>query len=236
MCLMGREGIRALRGFLPRINQRGGTPEQVSNAVTEVERLGTTRSVLREAACDLQHREGMDPRFRWGRRSHRISTGHPVLQLALEIAINEEAERRALGRRTDPAGEGVERSGRAGAISDDLLFPRHLRERLLKWEQARSGEQEPSSGSPEGGQGEKISTGRDREWRFPGRWHEGISAPVSGALTEPERPGQTRHRSRPASPPPGSSPPRAHAARHRAGPAHTCTRRGEAADLPQPRP
>jgi hypothetical protein len=95
--LSGGEALRALRGFLPRINVNGGKPDQISHTVGEVERLGSPERVLRDAAVELENMENMNRRYRWtGAKPGRIATGHPVIQLALEMAVNEAAERRAL--------------------------------------------------------------------------------------------------------------------------------------------
>ncbi len=134
LALTGDEGLLALRRILPRTNPMGGHLDEVRNATEEVEKLGSPGAVLDQAARELGEASGMDERrLYWMRRPHAIASGHPVLRLALEMAANEEVERRAL--------EGelalLEREWRAAeelaAISDDLLFPPALRARLEGW-------------------------------------------------------------------------------------------------------
>jgi len=137
--LEGREALRALRGLLPRSRRFPGTPEQVGNAVDEVERLGSADRVLHEAARDLQHMENMDRRYRWtGARPHRIATGHPVIVLAVEMAANEEIERHALQGELSLLEKEWKEAEELAAISDELLFPRHLRHRLRQWKKDNS--------------------------------------------------------------------------------------------------
>jgi hypothetical protein len=76
-----------------------------------------------------------------------------VIQLALEIAVNEEAERRALEGELILLEREWKEAEELAAISDDLLFPRHLRERLLRWKQGTSSEQETSTNPREDGRG-----------------------------------------------------------------------------------
>lgn len=66
----------------------------------------------------------------WRKRPHRIATGHPVLKLALEMAVNEETERRALEGELALLEREWRQAEELAAISDDLLFPSALRERL----------------------------------------------------------------------------------------------------------
>jgi hypothetical protein len=132
--LEGRDALRALRAFLPRLNQSGGSPDQVRNAVEEVEKLGSAGAALRQTAIELQFMENMDGRFRWRRaRPHRIETGHPVIRLALEMVANEETERRALDGELSLLEAEWKEAEELAAISDDLLFPNHLRDRLRRW-------------------------------------------------------------------------------------------------------
>jgi hypothetical protein len=138
--LSGREALRALRGMLPRLNPRGGSPEQIRNSVDEIERLESPARVLREVAGELEQIENMTRWFGWpGARPGRISTAHPVIQLALEMVVNEETERRALGGELSLLEREWREAEELAVIADDLLLPEGIRERIrrLKTEASR---------------------------------------------------------------------------------------------------
>lgn len=124
------EALRALRRLLPQINT-GGTPEQVRNAVTEVERLGSSQAVLRESALELLDTSN-HTRHYIGERRGRVSSAHLVIQLALEMVANEESERHALEGELSLLEEEWREADELARIADDLLFPPDLRERLRR--------------------------------------------------------------------------------------------------------
>lgn len=131
--LRGGEALRALRSLLPRINALGGKPQHVRNSVTEVERLGSPERVLREAAVELAFMENMSRQVRWPRaRPGRIWTAHPVIQLALEMAVNEETERRALEGELSLLEREWREAEELAAIADDLLLPQGILERIRR--------------------------------------------------------------------------------------------------------
>ena len=128
--LTGDDGLRGLRMVLPRVNH-GGRPEQVRNAVSEVERLGSAEAVLRQSAVELQDTSNM-VRYRFGQREGLIESAHPVIQLALEMVANEESERQALSGELSMLEREWREAEELAAIADDLLFPAHLCERLRR--------------------------------------------------------------------------------------------------------
>lgn len=131
LTLTGDEGLIALRRLLPRANFKGGHPDEVRNATDEILRAGNSRVILGLAATELEDTSKMDNReVFWRKRPHRIATGHPVLKLALEMAVNEETERRALEGELALLEREWRQAEELAAISDDLLFPSGLRERL----------------------------------------------------------------------------------------------------------
>lgn len=136
--LSGAEALRALRGFLPQINYLGGRTEQVSNAVNEIERLGSSERVLRESALELGHTQNMTNKHWWPPAiPGRISRSHPVIQLALEMAANEEAERRALEGELSVLEQEWREAEEIAAIADNLLLPNTLRARIQQWKDGR---------------------------------------------------------------------------------------------------
>lgn len=140
LVLRGDDALRILRTMLPRMNWDGGCIEQVWEAVGELNRFGSPERVLRGAAHSLERPGGMDPR-RAGTihgKPNRISTGHPAIRLALEMVVNEEAERRALAGELGVLEREWKEAEELASIADDLLLPGTLRERL-RGLKARSG-------------------------------------------------------------------------------------------------
>lgn len=136
MVLEGEEALRALRALLPRLNQSDWRSAELENATEEMERIGSPDELIRLASEDLgEAARNFDPRFRtrlFGPKpvSHRIWASNAVIPLALEMAANEEVERRALdGEMAVLEHEWREAEELAG-IADDLLFPGALRTRM----------------------------------------------------------------------------------------------------------
>jgi 8-oxo-dGTP pyrophosphatase MutT (NUDIX family) len=144
--LRGDEALHALRALLPRANINKGRVAEVRNAVEEVVRLGSAEAVLREAAEEI----GLSGGRRWkflpsaSNRPRPVNDSHPVIGLALEMAVNEEMERRALAGEVELLEREWQEAEELAAIADDLLFPRHLRERLRALKQAGAGRGRPS--------------------------------------------------------------------------------------------
>jgi hypothetical protein len=91
------EGRRAMRAMLARWNFRGGSPEQVRRATERVLDLGSVDQVFARAARDLNQGNAWEHHLAWPfRDTARIQWADPTLRLALEIASNDELERRVL--------------------------------------------------------------------------------------------------------------------------------------------
>jgi hypothetical protein len=134
LSLSGDEGLMALRRLLPRANLTGGSPDEIRNATEESLKVGSPENVLALAARELGDPSGMNPReLCWRRQPHRIASGHPVLRLAVEMAANDETERRALEGELALLEREWREAEELAAISDDLLFPSSLRARLEEW-------------------------------------------------------------------------------------------------------
>lgn len=137
--LEGDEGLRALRKIVPRANPWGGEPAQVQDALSEVERIGSPSQFVRTVASALGKSWNVDPTHNpfafgaWGpARPHRIVTGNPRLRLGLEMAVNEEIERRALEGEMQLLEAEWREADELASISDDLLLPASVREWLYK--------------------------------------------------------------------------------------------------------
>lgn len=132
--LEGPEALRVLRKLLPRANLGIGKHEDVESAVLEVTHAGSADSLIRSAATRLRHNWNMDPHHTplrvgaWGRaRPHRIVTADPVIRLALEMAANEETERRILAGEMALLEREWREAEELAAIADNLLLPGSVR-------------------------------------------------------------------------------------------------------------
>jgi hypothetical protein len=136
LSLTGPEALRTLRATLPRANldvrHRKGLVDEAVARVGEIRSRDRRLSVF---ARQLGHAYNTDPEHnalvvtRPGRaRPHRVATALPALRLAVEIAANEEVERRALeGEMALIEREWQEAEELAG-ISDNLLIPEWIEE------------------------------------------------------------------------------------------------------------
>lgn len=135
--LEGPEALTALRVAFPTMNEKGGKPAEVDRAVDRVLELGAPDRVLAKAAADLHRGRDWTPALQGilpG--ATRLKNLNSTLRLSLEIAANEEAERRALEGELKALEREWERAEEIAAIADDLLFPRALRERLQSMKRA----------------------------------------------------------------------------------------------------
>ncbi len=129
----GEEAIRVAGLLLPRVNRSGASQKGLSEAVRHIEMFGGPGEFLAKGA----HAHVVSAKVR---RGGAIS-GLPVpTRLALEMALHEEDERRALAgelRRLEAAWKEAEE---IAAIADRLTVPENALEAL---EQARSAKPDP---------------------------------------------------------------------------------------------
>lgn len=131
--LQGDEARRAATKILPAVTRFGGTPDHVRAAVEKLDRAGDTEHFLREAArigarltrpswmadkwiADVK--ASSDENFDSGLLALSIPTS-----LALEMALHEEQERRALEGELAELEEAWREAEEVGAIADSLLLP-----------------------------------------------------------------------------------------------------------------
>ncbi len=112
----GREAERMASLILPRMNRAGGKSRTVQDAVSEIERLGHPDAFLADVITGDRFRD------KKGIPGYVNKMPAPT-KLALEMALHEEQERRALEGEL----KGLEAAWRAAeeiaAIADDLLLP-----------------------------------------------------------------------------------------------------------------
>jgi hypothetical protein len=112
--LGGDEARRALSLILVRLNWAGASPASVREAVAWLERYGGERGLLANAP-----RTGM-----------RMSDLVPERRLAIEMALHEEEERRAMGGELGALEAAWREAEEVAAIADSLFLPQRV-DRLL---------------------------------------------------------------------------------------------------------
>jgi hypothetical protein len=123
--LVGDEALQAARVLLPRINVSGGSPTVVNEAVALLERQSSLRELFTEMARveDRRHRiwrtQGL-VRQR-GEPMDRLGGLSPAQRLALEMALHEEDERRALEGELAGLEERWREAEEIAAISDSMF-------------------------------------------------------------------------------------------------------------------
>jgi hypothetical protein len=120
--LEGDEARRAATRLLPAVTRFGGTPDQVKTAVERLDRAGDAERYLAEAArigARLTRSRAAD--------EDDLETGllalPTPLTLALEMALHEEQERRALEGELAELEAAWREAEEIGAIADSLLLP-----------------------------------------------------------------------------------------------------------------
>ena len=134
--LAGPAALRALTKLLPHLNREGGSTRSVRDAVAVIESVPTLGSLLRAAATSTIQEAGTSAAFQAAGRpfeENRVGTVGRLptpIRLALEIALHEEDERRAM------EGELLQLENRwreaevIASIADSLLLPPQVTEQL----------------------------------------------------------------------------------------------------------
>ncbi|MDF1502673.1 hypothetical protein [Roseisolibacter sp. H3M3-2] len=132
----GEDARRALALLVPAVNRYGGSAREVQAAVAEVEQAGSADAYLerlgrRAAATRADARETGSS---WWGRDRIPQTGlfalRPADRLALEMAVHEEQERRALEGELAALERAWQDAEEIAAIADDLLVPGSVWDRL----------------------------------------------------------------------------------------------------------
>ena len=112
----GEDALRVLRAVLPKLNALGGTGRIVRSAVSEIDRHRHAQGFLKQVA-----RRGDDHRYR-GVPGYIVKLPRPT-KLALEMALHEEQERRALEGELRLLEQAWKEAEEIAAIADNLLLP-----------------------------------------------------------------------------------------------------------------
>lgn len=125
---------RALRLSLLELNKSIGRPAHVDKALDRVVRAGDPARLAGLAARALGEDRPWGHHMGWPFRERTaLRAADPVLRLAVEIAANEEVERRALEGELQLLEREWREAEELAAISDDLLIPAWARRRIAEW-------------------------------------------------------------------------------------------------------
>jgi len=121
---VGDDAQRILGATLPAINRRGGSKGTVQDAVSRIEDAGGPEAFFNEAI-----RTGhINRRLLMRSPEGLVARYAPQVRLALEMALHEEQERRALEGELQLLEAAWREAEEIAAISDDLLLPPRARE------------------------------------------------------------------------------------------------------------
>lgn len=112
----GEDALRVLRATLPQLNAFGGTSRLVRSAVSQIDHHGHAQGFLERVA-----RLGEYHRYR-GTPGYIVKLPRPT-RLALEMALHEEDERRALEGELWRLEQAWREAEEIAGIADDLLLP-----------------------------------------------------------------------------------------------------------------
>ncbi len=137
--LDGPEAMRVAALVVPKVNRFGGARRTVGEAVSVIEDRGSAEGFLDRLSKDA-HVRTQPARIRKGRRNwnnetrkHGLFGLSTVDRLALEMALHEEAERRALTGELEELERAWREAEQIAAISDDLLLPGSVLDRIRRW-------------------------------------------------------------------------------------------------------
>jgi hypothetical protein len=131
----GPEAMRIASLVVPAVNRFGGSRQTVAAAVNEIEQVGGPERYVEQLARRAHVATTVRKRAnRWGRRGKVGTTGlyglTPVDRLGLEMALHEEAERRAMAGELALLERAWRDAEEIAAIADDMLLPASIQSSL----------------------------------------------------------------------------------------------------------
>jgi hypothetical protein len=125
---------------VPKVNRYGGSKRTVADAVHQIEEVGSADAYLHRLMRISPGYGGPGPKARswgrWGRNAEYMKYGLFSLpaphKLALEMALHEEAERRALEGELVELETAWREAEEIAGISDNLLLPESVNDAFAK--------------------------------------------------------------------------------------------------------
>jgi hypothetical protein len=136
----GREAQRIASIVVPSVNRFGGTKRSVADAVKEIEAVGGAEGYL-DRLASVSHMytrvRARSRRSRWNSDDSKYGLfSLPIEQrLALEMALHEDAERRAAQGQLEELERAWQDAEEVAAISDNLLVPEGVSSAIQKLKQ-----------------------------------------------------------------------------------------------------
>jgi hypothetical protein len=118
----GEEAVRAVGLILPKLNMMAGTKQAIQDAVDRIETAGDPETYLARLPSAVQRLHGGDAPKKQG-LVHRLPK---PTKLAIEMAVHEEQERRALAGELVTLEAAWRQAEEIAGIADDLLTPREF--------------------------------------------------------------------------------------------------------------
>ncbi len=126
--LEGSAALRAAAKILSKVNFLGGNDKSVRNAVDIVEEARNTERLFQETSA----KQGWSAGALFDRDASVLRTLRPEVRLALEMAANEETERRVFEGELRELEEAWREAEEIAAIADRLLVPEEIEEWIKK--------------------------------------------------------------------------------------------------------
>jgi hypothetical protein len=133
----GPEAMRIASLVVPAVNRFGGSRRTVAEAVNVIEQVGGPERYVSDLAKRAHVITTVRSRGnRWGRRGKVGTTGlyglSPIDRLGLEMALHEEAERRAMAGELALLESAWRDAEEIAAIADDMFLPASVQSSLEK--------------------------------------------------------------------------------------------------------
>ncbi len=142
MVLSGPRAVAIAGKLMARANRRGGKKETISEAVHRIEAVGHPEAFLLEATREadrLREAKAKGSEKKRNKTQAGSLAGLPgEIRLAVEMATQEEAERRAMEGELQVLEEAWRQAEEIAGIADNLLIPKSIEE-LLREEKRRAG-------------------------------------------------------------------------------------------------
>ena len=137
--LSGVDAMRAASAILPHVNAGGGSKDDVSRAVRSLESAGSHDRLFKRAAAILRETDDSTNFIRRHRVPHALQRIPAPTRLALEMAVHEESERRALEGELHLLEAEWRNAEEIAKIADDMFLPADIDQQVERL-RSRTGE------------------------------------------------------------------------------------------------